>query len=322
MKKPGVGSIESNFRIFSGTANPKLAASIARHVGMPLGRIIVGRFPNGEIRVEIKETVRGKDIFIIQPTISPVNDNIMELLIMVDAFKRASAESITAVIPYFGYAKQDKKKSGREPISAKLIADLLERVGVNRVVTIDIHAAQIAGFFDVPFENLTAISLFADYLKRVKNIVVVSPDAGGVKRARDLANRLNAHRLAIIDKYRPDFRKATAMNVIGKVAGHNAIIIDDFIDTGGSMKEAVAAVLNHGAKSVRVAFTHALMTPPARERLESLNIAEIIATDTIPLSNDRMPHNMKILSTAAMLGDTIKRIMGKKSLRTYWPTEK
>jgi ribose-phosphate pyrophosphokinase len=321
MKNQGVESID-NFKIFSGTANPKLAAAIAKYVGMPLGRIVVERFPNGEIRVEIKETVRGRDVFVIQPTSPPVNDNIMELLIMIDAFKRASANSITAVIPYFGYAKQDKKKSGREPISAKLIADLLEKAGVSRIVTIDIHAAQIAGFFNVPMENLTAMSLFADYLRHMKNTVVVSPDAGGVKRARDLANRLNAHRLAIIDKYRPDFRKASAMNVIGKVSGLNAIIIDDFIDTGGSMKEAVEAVLNHGAKSVRIAFTHALMTPPARERLEPLHIAEIVTTDTIPVRNERMPSNMKILSTAAMLGDTIKRIMGKKSLRTYWPTER
>jgi ribose-phosphate pyrophosphokinase len=322
MKKQGVDIIENDFRIFSGTANPKLAAAIARQVGVPLGKIIVGRFPNGEIRVEIKETVRGKDIFIVQSTCFPVNDNIMELLIMIDALKRASAESITAVIPYFAYAKQDKKKSGREPISAKLIADLLEKAGISRIVTIDIHAAQIAGFFDVPFESLTAASLFADYFKHIKNTVVVSPDAGGVKRARDLANRMNANKLAIIDKYRPDFSKAAAMNVIGKVDGLNAIIIDDFVDTAGSMKEAVEAVLNHGAKSVRVAFTHPLMTPPAKERLESLKIAEIVATDTIPLKGDRMTSNMKILSTAAMLGDTIKRITGKKSLKTYWPTER
>ncbi|MFH1182313.1 MAG: ribose-phosphate pyrophosphokinase [Candidatus Woesearchaeota archaeon] len=321
MKKQGVESINT-FKIFSGTSNHKLASAIARYVGMPLGKIVVGRFPNGEIRVEIKESVRGFDVFIIQSTCPPVNDNIMELLIMIDAFKRASASSITAVMPYFGYAKQDKKKSGREPISARLIADLLERAGVNRVVTIDIHAAQIAGFFNLPMENLTAMSLFADHLKHLKNTVAVSPDAGGVKRARDLANRLNAHRIAVIDKYRPDFRKATAMNVIGKVSGFNAIIIDDFIDTGGSMKEAVEAVLNHGAKSVRIAFTHALMTPPAKERLEPLNITEIITTDTIPARGDRATSNMKILSTAAMLGDTIKRIMGKKSLRTYWPTER
>jgi ribose-phosphate pyrophosphokinase len=321
MVKQGVESID-NYKIFSGTSNPRLAAAIARNVGMPLGRIVIERFPNGEIRCEIKETVRGRDVFVIQSTCPPVNDNIMELLIMIDAFKRASANSITAVMPYFGYAKQDKKKSGREPISAKLIADLLEKAGVSRIITIDIHAAQIAGFFNVPMENLTAMSLFADYMRHIKNAVVVSPDAGGVKRARDLANRLNAHRLAIIDKYRPDFRKATAMNVIGRVDGFNAIIIDDFVDTGGSMKEAVEAVLNHGAKSVRIAFTHALMTPPAKERLEPLNVAEIVTTDSIPPSSERATTNMKVLSTASMLADTIKRIMGKKSLRTYWPNEK
>lgn len=246
----------------------------------------------------------------------------MELLIMMDALKRASAASITCIIPYFGYAKQDKKKNGREPITARLVANMLERAGMDRLVTIDLHAAQIEGFFEVPVDNLTAISLFAEHFKKVKDTVVVSPDAGGMKRARDLANRMNARRLAVIDKYRPDFRKASAMNVIGKVQGLNAIIVDDFIDTGGSMKEAIVAVNNHGAKTVSVACTHPLMTPPAKDRLEKLKIEEFVVTDTILLPEDRKFSRIKVLSTAQMLGDTIKRIMGKKSLHYYWPREK
>ena len=310
-----------SFKIIAGSASVDLARSVARRFNMDIVNAEIGKFPNGETRIEIKESVRKSDVFVIQSTCPPVNDNLMELMILIDALKRASAGFITAVIPYFGYAKQDKKKEGREPISSKLVARMLEMVGVKRVVTFDLHAAQIEGFFDIAVENLTAINMIAEHFKKkqIRNTVVVAPDAGGVKRARDLANAMNANRLAIIDKYREDYRKAAAMNVVGKVAGMNAIIIDDFIDTGGSMVEAIKAVKNHNAKKVWVACTHPILTNPAEQRFRKIadQIEELIVTDTIPLRRGKTFPKIKVLSTANILGDAIRRISGGRSLRLH-----
>lgn len=309
-------------KLIAGTASRKLAEDVARRLNIKLVDANIGRFPNGEVRVQINESVRKYDIFIIQSTCPPVNDNLMELLILTDALKRASAGFITVVMPYFGYSKQDKKKSGREPISAKLVARMLEMVGVKRVVTFDLHAAQIEGFFDIPVENLTAINMVADYFRKqgLKNTVVVAPDAGGVKRARDLANAMNANRIAIIDKYREDFRTATAMNVVGKVAGMNAIILDDFIDTGTSIVEAVRAVRNHKAKKIWIVATHPLLTPPAVQHLkEAKGVEECIFTDTIPIPKEKMFKTIKVLTTAGIISKVIRRLAGGKSLYPFRP---
>jgi len=309
-------------KLIAGTASRKLAENVASRLHTKLVKANIGKFPNGEVRVAIKESVRKHDIFIIQSTCPPVNDNLMELLILIDALKRASCGFVTVVMPYFGYSKQDKKKKGREPISSKLVARMLELVGVRRLVTFDLHAQQIEGFFDIPVENLTALNMIADYFrkKKIKNTVVVSPDAGGVKRARDFANAMKANRIAIIDKYREDFRRATAMNVVGKVEGMNAIIIDDFIDTGGSIVEAAQAVKNHKAAKVWVACTHPLFTPPAIDRLKSSkDIEEIVVTDTVPLSKEKRFNKIKVLSTANIISDVIKKLAGGKSLHVHRP---
>ncbi|MCP3683043.1 MAG: ribose-phosphate pyrophosphokinase [bacterium] len=302
-------------RIFSGTASQKLAEEVAAYLKKPLGKVDVGRFPNGEVRVEILESVRGCDVFLIQSTCPPVDQNLMELLIMMDALRRASAASINIIIPYFGYSKQDKKKTGREPISAKLVADMVSIAGATRVLSIDLHATQIEGFFRVPVDNLTAVTIIGEYFKKKKlnDVVVVAPDAGGTKRARDLANLLHA-RLAIIDKYRHDFRKANAMNVVGKVEGHDAIIIDDFIDTGSSIVEAVKALNNHGAKKVWVCCTHAVLTDPAKEKLSGLDMEELVTTNTIEVPEEKRFEKLKIITVANLLGECIKRIAERKSL--------
>ncbi len=310
-------------KLIAGTSVPQLAKEISKSVGIPLVKTDIGKFPNGETRVEILESVRGTDVFVIQSTCPPVNDNVMELLLIMDALRRASASSINLMVPYFGYSNQDKKKTGREPISAKLVADMLESAGAARLVTIDLHAQQIEGFFNVPVDNLSAIYLFADFFrkKKIENTVVVTPDAGGTKRARDLANAMQADRIAIIDKYRPDYRKATAMNVIGKVEGMNVIIVDDFIDTGGSIVEAVKAVRNHKAEKIWVACVHPLLTDPATSRLKELNdsgeVEGFVFTDTVPIPKEKMLGNYTVLSVAPMLGDTIERLARGFSLHPY-----
>lgn len=315
-------------KLIAGGSVQQLARDISKHVGIPLVKADIGKFPNGETRVEILESVRGADVFVIQSTCPPVNDNVMELLLIMDALRRASARSINLMVPYFGYAKQDKKKTGREPISAKVMADLMENAGAARLVTIDLHAQQIEGFFDIPVDNLSAIYQFAEFFKgkKIGNAVVVTPDAGGAKRARDLANAMQAERIAIIDKYRPDWRKADAMNVIGKVEGMNAIIVDDFIDTGGSMVEAVKAVRNHKANKIWVACTHPLLTDPANERLKALNdsgeVESFVFTDTIPIPGQKMLKNYEVISTAPMLADTIERIARGFSLHPYRPNNR
>lgn len=302
-------------RIFTGNANPALAKEICDYLGLPLGEAFVGRFNNGEVQIMIDESVRGKDVFIIQPTSYPVNDNLMELMVMADALKRASARHITAVVPYYGYARQDRKTRGREPITAKLVANLMQTAGITRLVTIDLHAGQIQGFFDVPVDHLFGASILAKYIneKNMEDVIVVSPDLGGVTRARDLADRIGAP-IAIIEKKRPEPGVAKVMNLIGDVAGKNCIIIDDIVDTAGSLVEGAKALEEFGAKSVTAAVTHAVLTDPASERIANSNIKELIVTNTIPLPENCNLPNITQLSVAPLLGEAIMRIFHEVSV--------
>ena len=302
-------------KIFTGNANPALAKEICDYLGLPLGEAFVGRFNNGEVQIMIAESVRGKDVFIIQPTSYPVNDNLMELMVMADALKRASARHITAVVPYYGYARQDRKTRGREPITAKLVANLMQTAGITRLVTIDLHAGQIQGFFDVPVDHLFGASILAKYIneKNMEDVIVVSPDLGGVTRARDLADRIGAP-IAIIEKKRPEPGVAKVMNLIGDVAGKNCIIIDDIVDTAGSLVEGAKALEEFGAKSVTAAVTHAVLTDPASERIANSNIKELIVTNTIPLPENCNLPNITQLSVAPLLGEAIMRIFHEVSV--------
>ena len=302
-------------KIFTGNANPALAKEICDYLGLPLGEAFVGRFNNGEVQIMIDESVRGKDVFIIQPTSYPVNDNLMELMVMADALKRASARHITAVVPYYGYARQDRKTRGREPITAKLVANLMQTAGITRLVTIDLHAGQIQGFFDVPVDHLFGASILAKYIneKNMEDVIVVSPDLGGVTRARDLADRIGAP-IAIIEKKRPEPGVAKVMNLIGDVAGKNCIIIDDIVDTAGSLVEGAKALEEFGAKSVTAAVTHAVLTDPASERIANSNIKELIVTNTIPLPENCNLPNITQLSVAPVLGEAIMRIFHEVSV--------
>ena len=302
-------------KIFTGNANPALAKEICDYLGLPLGEAFVGRFNNGEVQIMIDESVRGKDVFIIQPTSYPVNNNLMELMVMADALKRASARHITAVVPYYGYARQDRKTRGREPITAKLVANLMQTAGITRLVTIDLHAGQIQGFFDVPVDHLFGASILAKYIneKNMEDIIVVSPDLGGVTRARDLADRIGAP-IAIIEKKRPEPGVAKVMNLIGDVAGKNCIIIDDIVDTAGSLVEGAKALEEFGAKSVTAAVTHAVLTDPASERIANSNIKELIVTNTIPLPENCNLPNITQLSVAPLLGEAIMRIFHEVSV--------
>ena len=302
-------------KIFTGNANPALAKEICDYLGLPLGEAFVGRFNNGEVQIMIDESVRGKDVFIIQPTSYPVNDNLMELMVMADALKRASARHITAVVPYYGYARQDRKTRGREPITAKLVANLMQTAGITRLVTIDLHAGQIQGFFDVPVDHLFGASILAKYIneKNMEDVIVVSPDLGGVTRARDLADRIGAP-IAIIEKKRPEPGVAKVMNLIGDVAGKNCIIIDDIVDTAGSLVEGAKALEEFGAKSVTAAVTHAVLTDPASERIANSNIKELIVTNTIPVPENCNLPNITQLSVAPLLGEAIMRIFHEVSV--------
>lgn len=302
-------------RIFTGNANRELAEEIAAYLGAGVGDASVGKFNNGEIQVMIGESVRGKEVFILQPTSQPVNEHLMELLIMVDAFKRASARHITAVIPYYAYARQDRKTRGREPISAKLVANLLTTAGVTRVVTMDLHAGQIQGFFDIPVDHLPGVPILAEYIlaKNLDDLVVVSPDLGGVTRARQLADRLHCE-IAIIDKRRPEPGVAEVMNIIGCVDGKTAVIIDDIVDTAGSLTEGAKAIAKYGAKEVYACCTHPVLSHPAVERIEKSNIKELIVTNTIPLPEDKRSPKIKVLSVAPLLGEAIVRIFGELSV--------
>ncbi len=308
---------ESNndIKIFSGTANLPLAQEIAQYVGVDLGNAQINRFRDGEINIFINESVRGADSFIIQPLSSPANEYIMELLILLDALKRASARSINAVIPYYGYARQDRKTRARDPITAKLIADLLTTAGAGRVVAMDLHAGQIQGFFNIPFDHLTAISLLANYLieKGLKDGIVVSPDLGGVTRTRNLANFLEMP-IAVIDKKRNAPNEAEVMNIIGDVEGKTAIMIDDIIDTGGTIVQGADALLEKGATGVFACCTHPVFSEPAMERLCASSIKEIIVTNTIPFQGNKCPEKIKVLSVAPLIGEAIVRIHEKRSV--------
>ena len=292
-----------------------MAKEICDYLGLPLGEAFVGRFNNGEVQIMIDESVRGKDVFIIQPTSYPVNDNLMELMVMADALKRASARHITAVVPYYGYARQDRKTRGREPITAKLVANLMQTSGITRLVTIDLHAGQIQGFFDVPVDHLYGASILAKYIneKNLEDVIVVSPDLGGVTRARDLADRIGAP-IAIIEKKRPEPGVAKVMNLIGDVKGKNCIIVDDIVDTAGSLVEGAKALEAFGAKSVMAAVTHAVLTDPASERIANSNIKELIVTNTMPLPENCKLDNVTQLSVAPLLGEAIMRIFHEVSV--------
>lgn len=310
---------EKNLKIFTGNANPQLAKEIAACLHLELGKAFVGKFNNGEIQVMIDESVRGKDVFVIQPTCQPANDTLMELLIITDALKRASAKHITAVVPYYGYARQDRKTRGREPITSKLVADLMITAGITRVVTMDLHAGQIQGFFDIPVDHLGSASIMANYLNKkvvaheLENIVVVSPDLGGVTRARDLADRLNAP-IAIIEKRRPRPGVSEVMNVIGEIKGKTCIIIDDIVDTAGSLCGGAKALKDMGAERVIAACAHAVLTDPAVDRIKQSVISELIITNTIPLPEEKKIDKIKVLSVAPLLGEAITRIYKEVSV--------
>jgi ribose-phosphate pyrophosphokinase len=277
--------MNNDIRIFTGNANPELARTICDHLSLPLGQALVSAFSDGEIRVEIGENVRGRDIFLIQSTSPPANQNLMELLIMIDAVKRASARRITAVMPYFGYARQDRKVAPRVPITAKLVADLISTAGAQRILTLDLHAGQLQGFFDIPVDNLYASPIMIPYIREnfQNDLVIVSPDAGGVARARAYAKRLEAT-LGLIDKRRDAPGKAKAMNLIGEVLGKEVVILDDIIDTGGTLTEASGVIERHGALNVNACCTHAVLSGPAVDRVAESNMKRLVVTDTIPLS--------------------------------------
>ena len=306
--------------VFSGNSNPALAKKIARYLELPLGRARVSRFSDGEVFTEIKENVRGVDVYIIQPTCAPVNDNLMELLVMIDSLKRASAGSISAVIPYYGYARQDRKAAPRTPITAKLVADLLTSSGVDRVVSMDLHAAQIQGFFNTPFDHLYAMPVFLEHLKPrfTTPAVFVSPDAGGVERTRAYAKRMGAG-LAIIDKRREEKNVSEVMNVIGDVQGRECVILDDMIDTAGTMRNAAIALAEKGAKRVMAAATHPVLSGPAIERIVDSPLEEVIVTDTIPLREEaEKTGRFRVLSVAGLLGEAIKRIHHSDSVSSLF----
>jgi ribose-phosphate pyrophosphokinase len=308
-------------RIFSGNSNKKLAEDICTKLGIALGKANVATFSDGETRVEINENVRGMDVFIIQSTCPPVNDHVMELLILVDAMKRASADRVTAVIPYYGYARQDRKVAPRAPISAKLVADLITAAGANRVLSVDLHAGQIQGFFNIPVDNLFATPILLKYMMSnfANNLVIVSPDTGGVERARAFAKRLDAT-LAIIDKRREGPNESQVMNIIGNVKGKRVIILDDMIDTAGTMVQAAAALESEGATEVVACCTHAVLSGPAIDRIDDSNIKEIIVTDTIPL-HERAKACKKIITVlpvSGFLSEAVRRIYYNDSVSSLF----
>jgi ribose-phosphate pyrophosphokinase len=311
----------NNTVLFTGNANPALSQEIATHLGAELGRASVGRFSDGEVAVEIQQNVRARDVFVIQPTCAPTNENLMELCIMVDALKRASARRVTAVIPYFGYARQDRRpRSTRVPISAKVVANLLEAVGVERMLTMDLHADQIQGFFDIPVDNIYAAPvLLGDVWKqRYEDLIVVSPDVGGVVRARALAKRLESD-LAIIDKRRPKANVSDVMNVIGEVKDRTCVIMDDMVDTAGTLVKAAQVLKEEGATKVVAYCTHAVLSGPAVERIAGSDLDELVVTDTIPLRDDaRSCSKIRILSVAGLLAETILRIYTEESVSSLF----
>ena len=312
----------SKLKVFALNSNRPLAEKIAKHLGVKLGKAQVSHFSDGEIEVNLGESVRGDNVYIIQSTSAPVNDNLMEILIMVDALRRASAKTINVVIPYYGYARQDRKAKPREPITAKLVANMIETAGADRVVTMDLHAAQIQGFFDIPVDHLMCAPLFADYyLNRDfgSNDMVVSPDHGGVSRARKLAEFLNAP-IAIIDKRRPRPNVAQIMNVIGDVKGKRCLMVDDIVDTAGTITQGAQALKDEGATEVYACATHGVLSGPALERIEKSPIREMLLSDTIQIDKDKLPDNIKIISVAPLIADAIERIHNNQPLSPLFKT--
>jgi ribose-phosphate pyrophosphokinase len=308
-------------KLFTGNAHKELANEVAGYLGIPVGDAVVTKFSDGEITVSINENVRGFDVFVLQPTCTPVNDNIMELLLMVDAFKRASAKRITAVIPYYGYARQDRKVQPRVPISAKLIADLITAAGTSRILTMDLHAAQIQGFFNIPVDNLYASPVLLEYVRKKyisKNLVIVSPDAGGVERARAFAKQLQCS-IAIIDKRREVANVSQLMNVIGEVKGKDSIILDDMIDTGGTIIQAATALMEKGSEQVIAACSHAVLSGSAVEKVNNSVIKELIVTNTIPFdSKKEQCKKLTVLSIAPLIGEAIRRIHEESTISSLF----
>ena len=307
--------MENKTKLFTLSANVELAEEISKFSGLPLAKCEVLHFADGEINVNITETVRGCDVFVVQPTSAPANDHLMELLIMCDALKRASAKTINLVIPYYGYSRQDRKAKSRQPISARLVADLLQTAGANRVIVMDIHAAQIQGFFNIPMDNLMGLSTLANYIldKNLENVCVVSPDHGGVTRARELAKVLEAP-IAIIDKRRPEPNKAEVMNIIGDVSGKNCVMIDDMIDTAGTICAASEALKKNGALDVYACATHGVLSGPAIERINASSLKEVVITNTIRQGEDKKSPKIKVLSVGKLLGHAIKRVVNDEPL--------
>jgi ribose-phosphate pyrophosphokinase len=313
---------DTSMMVFSGNANLGLSEGIVKSLNMRLGMATVGRFSDGEIAVEIEENVRGKDVFVIQPTCSPTNENLMELLVMIDALKRSSASRITAVVPYYGYARQDRRsRSARVPISAKLVARMLEQAGAHRLLTVDLHAEQIQGFFDIPVDNVysSPILLGDVWRQQYQNLIVVSPDVGGVVRARALAKRLNDADLAIIDKRRPKANVSEIMHIIGDVDGRTCVLVDDLVDTAGTLCHAAAALKKHGAVKVVAYCTHAVLSGSAMKNINASELDELVVTDTIPLSQDAIESGkIRQLSVAEMLAETIRRIAVGESVSSLY----
>jgi ribose-phosphate pyrophosphokinase len=310
-----------DIKIFTGSSNIELAKEIAEKIGLPLGAAHVGKFSDGETAINIDEVVRGSDVFIVQSTCHPVNDNLVELLVMIDALKRASAGRITAVMPYFGYARQDRKAKARDPISAKLMANLMTVAGADRVLTMDLHAPQLQGFFDIPVDHLLGVPLLAQYFKEkfagMDDVVVVSPDVGSVGRSRKFAERIDAP-IAIIDKRRPKANECEIMNVIGDVKGKTLVLVDDLIDTAGTMVNGIQALLDMGAKEVYACCTHAVLSGPAIERIEKSPIKELVMLNTIPLPPEKRLDNIKVISVAEIFAEAIERIYGDISISTLF----
>ncbi len=307
----------SEIKIIAGNSNKELAEKIADYIGVKVADCLVTKFSDGEISVNINETVRGCDVFVVQSTNNPVNDNLMELLIMIDALRRASAGRITAVIPYYGYARQDRKAKARDPITAKLVANLITAAGADRVLTMDLHAAQIQGYFDIPLDHMLGGSLLANYFneKNIEDLVVVSPDLGSVTRSRKFANQLEGEvPLAIIDKRRPKANVCEVMNLIGDVKGKNVIMLDDMIDTAGTITNAANALKEFGAKNIYACCTHAVLSGPAIERIENSAISELIVLDTIRLPKEKEIDKIKVLTVAEMFGEAIKKIFSNESI--------
>jgi len=312
-------SLANELAVVAGNANPALAKAICRELGVPLTDSLVGRFSEGEIRVKINENVRGKDVFIVQPTCPPTNDNLMELLMMLDALRRASARRVTAVVPYYGYARQDRKDQPRVPITAKLVANLITTAGADRVLTMDLHAGQIQGFFDIPLDHLYAITVFQQYIRRkhVKSLVVVSPDVGGIKLARAYAKRFGAG-LAIVDKRRTSPDSTEVMHILGEVKGKTCFLVDDLIATGSSLVEAAEALQRAGATVIYACVTHPILSGPAKSRIASSPLKELIVTDTVPLSEQTRHSKITVLSVAPLLSEAIERIHYEQSISSLF----